>query len=236
MHVLLKIKVSSKSEKINPLTETQIRKLQTSIKRNIISLVDFITIEIGATFGLKNDFLIIGVLQSDPGHDTKLTIQPLIKYLDTDKRNEVKVGKLTFSATLTSKIALWKERNKTTYATTYKARDMEIPAGTFELVYKDNKIMQAFDIYQPLSRLLYCKQLQLNDTEYFERSGLIIANASASRFTTYDFYRVTPTQVRVCTDSYLQALKGKSQLSHGPGIQEISYGLMILSLTLAMVI
>ena len=234
MPVLVTIKVLSKSD--TPLTDIKIRKLQESTKRSILSLVDFITISIGATFRLKNDYLAIGVIRADPGNDTKLTIEPLIEYLDTDKRIEITVGQHTFSATLTTKIALWEEQNKTTYARTYKARDMEKTTDTFELIYADDEIMSATMTYQPLSRLLYCKQLQLDDTEYFERSGLIIANASAPRFSTCDYYRITPKQIRVCADSYIQVLKGKSLTSRGPGLQKISNGLMILSLALAMVI
>ena len=235
MGVLLKIKVISRSDTTQHLTDTQVRMLQTSIKRKILSIVDYITVSIGATFQQENNYLVIVVIKSDPGHDTKLTVEPLIKYLDTDKRLEVNVGKRALSATLTSKIALSKQ-NEATNALIYTARDMEQPMSRFELLYADDAIMKALGGYQPLSKLLYCKQLQLNDTEYFRRSGPVVTNTSAPLFPIFDYYMITPTQIRVCVDSYLQSGKGNNKRSGGHKAQGIPYSLMMQSLLLTMVI
>ena len=220
-----------------PLSDTQIRKLQTSVKRNILSIVDHITVRIAATLQQENSYLVIIEAQSDPGYDTKLTLEPLIQYLDTDKHFEVKVGKLVFSATLTSKIALLEGWNETTTAMTYGARDIEQPTDIYKLVYIDAMMVSTMlTTYQPLSRLLYCTQLQLNDTEYFKSSGAIITNASAPLFPIFDYYRITPTQIRVCVDSYLKALNENDKRSGGHRIQKISYGLVIQTLALVMMV
>ena len=237
MPVLLKIKVLPRSGPDYPQSDIQIRKLQTSVKRNILSIVDHITVRIVATFQQENSYLVIIEAQSDPGHDTKQTLEPLIQYLDTDKHFEVKVGKLAFSATLTSKIALLEEWNETTAAMAYEARDIEQPIGIFELVYIDDRMKSTMLFtYQPLSRLLYCTQLQLNDTEYFKSSGPIITNASAPLFPIFDYYTITPTQIRVCVDSYLKALNENDKRSGGHLIQELSYELIIPSLALVMMV
>ena len=161
MPVLLKIKVLLKSGSKYPLSDTQIRKLQTSVKRSILSIVDNITVRIVATFQQENSYLVIINAQSDPGHDTKQTLEPLIQYLDTDKHFEVKVGKLTYSALLTSKIALLEERNDTTAAMTHEARDIEQPIGIFELVNIDDTFKSTrLTTFQPLSRLLHTTTTQ----------------------------------------------------------------------------
>ena len=235
MPVLLKVKITSRSIPSYPLTDAQIRKLHTSLKRTILAITQNTTASIGATFQQENDYLCIVSVRSDPGHDTKLTMEPFIKYLDTDDKLEVNVGKLAFSVTLTSKIALWKERNETTYATIYKAQDMEHPTSKFVQVYADNVNIFSWLSHQPLSRLLYCTHLQLYDTEYFERSGLIIVNVSVPMFSISDYYKVSPSQVRVCADEYLQASKGKNKRSGGH-LRDISHGLMISSLAIVMVV
>ena len=238
MPVLLKIKVVSESDDVNQLTDIQIRKLETLIKRAIISLAKFTSMSIGATFRLNNDFLVIGGIKCDTGHDTKVTMEPLIKYLDTDEKITISSGKQTFSVTLSSKIAIWKAW-ETKYGTTFKVKDMETPNATYELISIEPGTMESAigrGEYQYLSRLLYCKQIQLNSTEFFERSGEITANISEPAFSTFDYYQVTSTEVRVCADSYLQAHKENGQHSHGPTVLAISIWLMILSLTLALVL
>ena len=245
MPVLLKVKITTRMDQTDLLTEAQLRKLHTALKKTIETTSEHSTSEILTTIQQENakgqSYLCVVIVRSNPGHDTKLTMKPLLDYLDTGDELEVNVGKLIFSATLTSKVASWTEYNRTTLAWTTKAQDMEMPSSTFVQIY-DNDAIRSISpvrrgVYQVLSRLLYCTQLQLNDTEYFERSGLIIVNVTVPTFSISDYYKIPPSQVqvRVCADDYLRASRGTGKPSGVP-LMKMCPSLVISSFAIVMLI
>ena len=85
--------------------------------------------------------------------------------------------------------------------------------------------------YQSLSRLLYCNQLQLNETEYFMSSGMATVNVTDPMIFISDYYKVSPSQIRVCVDAYLRKSKGKTKTSDG-AFTRMSIWLLFSSLVL----
>ena len=238
--VLLKMTITTGMDQTDLLTDTQLRKLRTALTKTIESTAEHSTAEIITMFQQENTsnqyYLCEVIVRSDPGHDTKLTMKPLLKYLDTGDKLDVNVGKFVLSAALTSKVVFWTEKKKTTNEWKPKAHDMEVPTSKFKQIYDNDAIEVHSEIRlgvnQVLSRLLYCTQLQLNDTEYFERSGLIIVNVTVPRFSVSDYYKISSTEVRVCADEYLRASKGSGK-SCGVPIIKMSHGLVILSFGVA---
>ena len=124
-------------------------------------------------------------------------------------------------------------------AWTFKVQDIEKISNEFVNVYANDVIM-GYDIivgkYQVLSPLLYCKQLQLNEAEYYQKPGLITVNVTISTFSIFDFYKIPPSQVRVCVEDYLRKSKGKENKTSGKAVSEVSYGLFISTFVIVMLV
>ena len=199
----------------------QLRKLHTALVGAIKAIAEHSSAEVLATFREENvtgqNYLSILILRSDPGHDTKTTMLPLMKFIDTGNRVEVNIRKLgLFSAHLTSSVALWTEVDPTSRQWKFVAQDMKMTHNSFQQIYDTPLTVEMWrGIYQTLSRLLYCTQVQLNGTEYSEKSGLVVVNVTRSTFSISDYYKIPPaqTQVRICADEYLQAYKETGKTS-----------------------
>ena len=236
MPILMKVKLTSKLNTNVTLNERQLKQLQTALTQKVEVEAKHSSAEVILTYRQENirvpSYLSILIMRTDPGHDTKTTLASLMKYLDTDEELEVRARQVPFSAVLTTRIALWSEEVHATNKLTFQVRDMKSPSITFANIYTNDKTRLEIrrGQYQVLSRLLYCTQVQLNNAEYFERSGLIIVNVTSQQFAISDYYKIPPTreQVRVCADEYLKVSNGTRKASEASVLDRPSYlGILI---------
>ena len=94
-----------------------------------------------------------------------------------------------------------------------------------ELSWKSDIVMAFGQKFKGLSPLLYCMQIQLNDTEFDERDDGVIVVTSSENIKTPCNRLVTPSLVRVCADSYINII-------YNTGYQ-MSLSLYVLVLALA---
>ena len=158
------------------------------------------------------------IARSDPGLDTKLAMRPFLRYLDTDEVLKLDVGKLDLSAALTSKARLWTE--KVSNWGIFKACCLERTSNRLVQVYDSKDTINSGQIgngiYQPMSRLLYCRQIELDQSEHFiTNSGILYINVTEPMITISDYYPVSPSRARICADLYVPKALGKGKKSVG---------------------
>ena len=218
----LLMKVTSRQERPSSasLTTGQLRKLHTALKRALEAIAVNTTAEIATTLQQENatslTYLSMVIAYSDSGMDTKLAMKPFLRYLDTDEVLELGIGKLDFLATLTTNARLWAEPVKGSNVYNIKACCLDQKPNRLVQVYTNTDVTKAggikMGIYQPMSRLLYCKQLELGPSEQFiDDSGIVKINVTEPIFAISDYYPVSQSRVRVCTDMYVP--KGKERKS-----------------------
>ena len=167
MPVLLTVKVIPKSGYLTTFATKQISKYHVSLNRILHTISEKIFVDFIGLFECKADseeyYLSLVVVSPYPGHDTKSTIRSFLDYLDNKKKLEMDFKQTKFSVGLTSRIRLWSWHNMTNYRLHLVELDSEVHNPT-ELFSK-NDISKAYDQkFQVLSPLLYCRQIQLNDS------------------------------------------------------------------------
>ena len=104
-------KVTPRSEESNALTSGQLQKLHAALEEALETTAVNTTVQIATTLKQENatslTYLCIAIAKSNPGLDTKRSMRPFLKYLDTDEVLELKVGKLGFKAALTTQAKIW---------------------------------------------------------------------------------------------------------------------------------
>ena len=241
MPVVLMAKVTSRQEGSDSLTSGQLRKLHTTLKKALETTAVNTTADIAAILKQENvtslTYLCIMIAQSDPGVDTKLAMKPFLRYLDTDNVLELDVGKLGFAATLTTKARLWIEWDSNWGS--FKACCLEQKPNSLVQVFANKDTINSGTIgngiYQSMSRLLYCKQLELDESEQFiTNTGIVNVNVTEPRIAISDYYPVSQSRVRICVDMYVPKALGKGKKSLG-ALCASSVELIISSLLSAIV-
>ena len=156
------------------------------------------------------------IARSIPGLDTKLAMRPFLRYLDTDEVLELGVGKIDLFAALTTKARLWTEWGSDSGS--LKACCLEQTPNRLVQVYANRDTINSGEIgngiYQPMSRLLYCRQIELDQTEHFITSfGVLKINVTEPVISISDYYQVSPSRVRICADMYVPKTLGKGKFS-----------------------
>ena len=209
MPVLLTIKLVPRAGQLETLTTRQIAMFHNTLKKILHTISENISVELIGLLESKADaeeyFLSLAVVRSLSGHDTKETIKPFLDYLDNKRRKiEMVVKQTTYSVRLTSRFRLWIWSNRT-YAS-YNQRDLDstIQSHTVLFANHDEMYKAYYQKFQVLSPLLYCTQIQLNNTE-IEEKGDRLTTLRTSRKITISYYRRTsPSTVQVCADEYLK--------------------------------
>ena len=223
MPVVLMAKVTSRQEGSDSLTSGQYRKLHAALKKDLETIAGNTTADIAATFMQENvtslTYLCMMVAQSHPGVDTKLAMKPFLRYLDTDDVLKLDVGKLGFAAALTTKARLWVEMDGNSGI--FRACCLEQKPDSLVLVFTNKDAINSgnigYGIYQPMSRLMYCKQLELDQSEQFIYTDTSIVNVNVTQpmIAISDYYPVSQSRVRICADMYVPKASGKWKKSLG---------------------
>lgn len=205
--------VTTRLKDIQKVIEAELTQVHNKLKK---MLQGDITADPFATFidDKKTQPLLLSlvIVRSRWGYDTKETVKPLMDYLDSGKSLSFRKGKMAYLVNLTNRVLVWHEN----YTFIPKVKTLNKDDNELKLVYLNDRLMQSTlskGYYQILSPLLYCKQVELNDSECFEKDGAIVVNVTRKTFTTSEFYRTSPVTVRVCLDEYL-LFSGTSVATH----------------------
>ena len=210
MPVLLTIKLVPRDGLLETHTTRLITKYHNTLKKTLHTISENISVELIGLLECKADaeeyYLSLAVVQSLSGHDTKETIKPFLNYLDNKRRKiEMVVNQTTYSVRLTSRFRLWIWSNGT--FASYIQRDLDSTIQSHTVLFSNRSEMDkvyAQNKFQVLSPLLYCTQIQLNNTE-FEEKGDRLTTLRTPRNITISYYRRTsPSTVQVCVDEYLK--------------------------------
>ena len=156
-------------------------------------------------------FLYLMIVRSAPDHGTKETMLPMVQYLDSSKRLTFRSEKTKYLVKFTTRISIRHDVSKKSYEQRIKVKDMDSALKDFELVYWNIGFMKTYlghGYYQILSTLMYCKQVELVPSEFTEREGIILVNHTDYVYSASDFFRVSPTRVRICIENYLDYSTG----------------------------
>ena len=149
----------------------------------------------------------VGILSvpRHPGFDTKESMRPFIEYLDSKRRNiSIVVTQHTFTFHLTSRVRLWAWNDHEKDILLSDLRDLDVPLLSHNVLFKSNGFEEVFDqVYQVLSPLLYCLQVQLNDTEFEEHDGYVTILGTSRDLTLSYYRRTSPSTVQVCVAHYM---------------------------------
>ena len=211
---MLKVKVTANSYTTEQLSGAQIRKLNKGLKNSLEATAMNTTAEVYTTFQQGNTscltYLSVVIVESDPKLDIKSTMNPFMRYLDTGEKLDLSVGKLNFSAVLTTKAIIWTEFVNPDFV--FKTCCLDQDLNDLDPVYT-NKDVTAMRVerYQAFSRLLYCNRVELNATEYTMSPDkvMVTINVTEPAVTISDYHSVSPTQIHICADAYIQKSKDK---------------------------
>ena len=210
MPVLLTIKLVPRAGFLETITTRQITKYQNTLKKTLHTISENISVELIGLLECKADkeeyYLSLTVVRSVSGHDTKETIKPFLNYLDNKRRKiEMVVNQTTYSVRLTSRFRLWIWSNST--FSSYNQMDLDSTIQSHRLLLANpGMITKAYSQrkFQVLSPLLYCTQIQLNNTEFEEKGDRLTTLRTSRKITLSYYHRTSPSTVQVCVDEYLK--------------------------------
>ena len=206
MPVLLIAKLIPKSGDPITIEKKQISKFHKALASIMHSITENVFVKFIGLFECradpKNYYLSLIVVRSFPGHDSKETIKSFLGYLDNTKMVDMNIGRTTYSVRLTSRIRLWNEATK--LHDDFNFADLETKVHNHTILFSTNHLYKVYDqSFQILSPLLYCRQIQLNDSEFVEEDEQLTTFLTPKNITLMYYIRVSPSEVRVCADHYM---------------------------------
>lgn len=230
MLVQLGLRIVPAGQPKRDLADIEIRALHVAVKKGLYKVVPNVSIDIFATFKQEtesNAYFIIAVrVSSKYGHDTKPTMRPFLRYLDSSKKLNIKIKKLQFSLELTLGVRFWMD----TATRIYRCKDYGEVNNTQTLLYQNHTLGPQLKprYYQVLSPLMYCLQVELVSGEFEENDGVVTINNTSPPLSVNDYYRVsreTPAPIRICADTYFQKINSAQRCA-----QEFSEAILLISL------
>ena len=208
MPVLLKLKVTVDQDDHLLSADVLLNRLYVAVTKFLQNTVSQITVRIAATLKpMTNEteyYLCLAIVTVDFGHDTKKTLKPFLRYLDSQRYEAITVKKVTFNVRLTHRIHVWID--KISGPGGFSGIDLQDhydlkPVYLDEVFLRGSTSRGAYQIFSPL---LYCTQVQLNGNESQEQNGILTINATLPNFSVWDYHRVSPREVRICIDEYIK--------------------------------
>ena len=214
MPVLLHLKVVPESGHITRMARVRKRRYNSALIKILQKVADEITADVVATFKQETEaeenFLSFAIVRSKPDHDTKQAVKPFLDYLDNTRELEMQSGKMTHSVRFTSRVRLWTEMDETRipYTTIERLEDLDLGVQDPPLLYSKPTFRNIYyQIYQVLSPLIYCPQIQLNRNEFIEKDVYLVINTTTSKISLPYYYYINMTDARVCANHYLRQPK-----------------------------
>ena len=231
----LRLKVEPQAGQTLPSTEAKRRKMRIALRKILSTTSKGNDVDIYATFTSTNSsrpyHFVIATVTSTPGNDIKEATKPFLDYLDDSNFMEISFDKTKLMARLTNRVEFWYVQDGTNF---FKAKEIK---GNLELtrIYLKESLrkptsftwMLKEGIYQILSPVLFCSQVQLDGNEFQEKDGMIQVNTTALTTPIYDYIRIDDNHVRVCVEDYLQP---PTSVSSGTGQNLQTIALLCLSI------
>ena len=120
----------------------------------------------------------------------------LAQYLEGPPFLRLVSRKSKYDAKLTNSIIIW-----TDPVGVYRASDTKTDLELHE-VFTDDELVITLRWSQELSKLLFCKQVELNDTEYSEKHGVVSINVSSIDYHTTHYFHTAINKIRICTEDF----------------------------------
>ena len=228
MPVLLTVKVIPRSGNLGKsLTEKQIPNYHKALVRTLQTISENIDVDCIGLFECKsssNDYYLSVVLvRSHHGNDTRETMKPFLEHLDNDNMLKLNFIRRTYSVGLTSRIRMWTQLKALHDQGTFTSLvdlDSEVnnPTELFSSTEMHFTYSQAFQVLSPL---LYCKQIHLNNTEFAEKDGRLIAVVPPRNITLSCYRRMPQSTARVCIDHYMNNPKNMGLQTRGTSVKII---------------
>ena len=203
MPVLLKFQVRPEPGSKFPSTDALAAKFRKTLQKAVQNTIGHISADIVSSFRQANGSnyfqLFAVIIRSNFGHDTKETLRPLLGYVDADVFLKITSGKNRYLVGLGNKIKLRSVNNRLVSAFDLQTQ-RELVLDYSSIAYYG---WYGMGIYQEFSPILFCKQVQFDNSQCTEKNGQIFINTTSSVLTVSDFYRTVSKDVRVCLDQYL---------------------------------
>ena len=229
MPVLLTIKLKpTHGYWVETPTANQITRYHNTLKEILLKISESIRVEFIGLLECVADageyFLSLALVRSLPGYDTKETMKPFLDYLDESRRNITMVVKqTTYSVRLTSRVRLWANRTDNQM----HLDDLETPVQSKMTLFESYRYYEAYlQLFQVLSPLLYCRQVQLNNTEVEEKGGQLTTLRTHRKITLSYYHRTPLSTFQVCADHYIKGNDKSIGTAVGP---EMLFLLVIVS-------
>ena len=205
MPVILNLKITADPGSLYPSTDVRSSQFRKALRKAMQNSIGHVNVEVHASFRPRNStnsyFLYATIIRSEYGYDTKETIKPLLAYLHADVFLKVRSNGNKYSVGLVSGILF-----NSTSSTNDQIMSALDPKSQIEFDFEfsfGERSFTAHELYQELSPLLFCKQVQLNESEFTEKDGEIIINVTSTILSVPDFYLTADMQARLCVDQYL---------------------------------
>ena len=235
--VMIALEVTPKLQNAFSLDDQNMTPFLTALAKGLKGIADdHISAEVIALFANGDKYhLAIAIVSSDSGHDIKTALKPFMSYLDLSKHFEMRGAKMGFIIRLVEKVNIWVENDAAERKKVIRVQRVKKNTDNLTLIFPDTEIDATgygrFRHFVALSELLYCTQIQLNETEFTENDGILTINTTKPPFSVSDYRKMSPTQARVCVSQYLR----NSKPSHSTAVQ-LSYLVIMLYLSTVVIL
>ena len=212
--IALKLEVKPVSGLDMPGSVTQCRKVGVALTNALQKKYRKIKVKIMAVFASNisngNNYQVyVAIARTLQGFDTKKTFKELAKHLEGPSFLKFTAIRNNMLVKISNRIELREESD------IFHAKAID---DNYELeqIYQDDQVVNSLGPrrrFQELSPLLFCKQIQLEQSEYTETGAVVNVNTSSAQYQTVNYYHPTMTTIRVCVNEFVNAQSLSSDTS-----------------------
>lgn len=229
--VALKLVVKEVRGKKIPTSAGSIKRMASALAKTLTEKCDGLRVDIAAVFMYQSSederLWCIARVYTIQGYDTKSSVRNLADHLEGPPFSQLTFANNVIEIRLSNNISFWRDINRD-----LAAKDL-FNNATLKLLYQNeamNDRTYGLSLYQELSPLLFCKQVQLNESQFSERDGIVTLNVSSVVYDTVNFCHVTQSQIRICAAEFLKAFTASSTrqaLSLGPSVGLVLWHILV---------
>ena len=202
-----------------PRSVTQCRKVGVALTNALQKKYRKIKVKIMAVFASNisngNNYQVyVAIARTLQGFDTKKTFKELAKHLGGPSFLKFTAIRNINLVKISNRIELREESD--IFHAKYIDDNYEL-----EQIYQDDQVVNSLGpmrLFQELSPLLFCKQIQLDQSEFTETGAIVNVNTSSAQYRTVNYYHPTLTTIRVCVNEFVNAQSVSSDTSRISGI------------------
>ena len=197
-----------------PRSVTQCRKVGVALTNALQKKYRKINVKIMAVFASNiskgNNYQVyVAIARTLQGFDTKKTFKELTEHLEGPSFLKFTARRNNMLVKISNRIELREESD--IFHAKYIDDNYEL-----EQIYQDDQVVNSLGpmkLFQELSPLLFCKQIQLEQSEFTETGAVVNVNISSAQYQTLNYYHPTLTTIRVCVNEFVNAQSVSSDTS-----------------------